>query len=309
MKRRKVEQVFVDVARSRRKRLEPFFIPAVADIVNDYVGFFKGELVKTTRSCAEIAVSSRGELMTAKHYEWDFGRVSVGERMDLSHMPALCMAGLQNDKFAIVSGTRVEVYATDELSYVFHVECTPYRLIGVGDDQIAICCASWVQVWTLGVLTCTFKLTDVNAMAFKPGLLFCGDSSGQITAWDLVTQQKVFTLVHGGYILNLALKGDLLASASCDCNCKVWDLTSFECKLVLHHPGSVQAVEFLDDFIVTAHLKFVRGQFEIDVWDYSGKKLTALRDHTHTGYPVCSMVLSGGSLVSFSMNRSVCIWN
>lgn len=181
-------------------------------------------------------------------------------------------------------------------------------LIGVGDDQVALSCSSSVQVWNLGVRTCVFKVKDVLSMAFKPGLLLYGHASGRITAWDLDTQEQVFTLVHSGCILSLALKGNLLASASNDYTCKVWDLTTFECTLILNHAAAVEAVAFLDDFIVTANRKSRQGKFEIDAWDYSGNWLTTLRDHTHNLYVTTLMVLSGGWLASFSVDHSVCIW-
>lgn len=82
-------------------------------------------------------------------------------------------------------------------------------LIGVGDDQVALSCSSSVQVWNLGVRTCVFKVKDVLSMAFKPGLLLYGHASGRITAWDLDTQEQVFTLVHSGCILSLALKFEI----------------------------------------------------------------------------------------------------
>lgn len=86
MKRRKVEQVFVDVARHRRSRLELFFIPVLADIIDDYVGFFKGEVVSVLQSDAPIAVTSQGERMTATHSGLDFGLVTVAEQQVCNRM-------------------------------------------------------------------------------------------------------------------------------------------------------------------------------------------------------------------------------
>ncbi|KAF1956341.1 WD40 repeat-like protein [Byssothecium circinans] len=116
------------------------------------------------------------------------------------------------------------------------------------------------------------------------GLVFGGDSKGNIVAWRLSDGGLAFTQpAHGDFVLALAMDKTTLASASRDHDVKVWEVEisgtgrySLQPRHILQgHTMPVLAVQLLEHFIYTAS-----GDKSIRIWNRdSGRLVQTLELH------------------------------
>jgi len=104
-------------------------------------------------------------------------------------------------------------------------------LVLAGYDQLKF--FSWDDL-KIGKLSCLWaekecskysKAKYISKVTHNAGVLYCGDSDGQITSFDIETGQKIFDFVgHDNYIHDLSTFDNGFVSVSEDGCMKIWDV-------------------------------------------------------------------------------------
>jgi WD40 repeat protein/serine/threonine protein kinase len=136
-----------------------------------------------------------------------------------------------------------------------------------------------------------------------------GPKQGRLLLWDRRTKTAEALPGHHATVMALALSpdGKTLASASYDCEVRLWDLPTRRCRRILKgHTGPVRALAFSPD---GAHIASAGSDLSIKMWNMSdGALRKSWRSHKDM---IRALTFSGDGkfLISAANDRTIKLWN
>jgi hypothetical protein len=190
-------------------------------------------------------------------------------------------------------------------------------LASLGDDCIATgavlgrfgqvatwCTSSGVQLGNCSVASTVFALATIDSERFA-----AGTSDGCILVFKHHHGKDVAEIVrienaHDGYIRDISVCGDRLASASEDRTAAVWDVTSRERFAVLRgHNGALLSVDMNQNMVVTS----AEGDdSEVRVYNVEGGyTCTAVFDWIHSSEVKSAVIIGNDHLMTASIDSTL----
>jgi len=292
--------------RATKDLLDVYFITDLSTIILDFVNQFKGVRTLSMAGTGPLGVLTNGNLIFAGFGWWTvFDGVQRRNLIQSTKIGRL--ATLQGNKFAVIGNYRIDIWIDEIPSFYLPVYTFISAIVGISNNRLAVSTGEAVCIWSLHSKQVVSRLPGtsfVRAMvAHDDNQLICGYASGAIVCWNVELRTALFSFPgHADEILCLAMLPDnRLMSGSRDFTCRVWNLATFTCELILQHQAVVNAVAFVDAYFITAIATITNSMC---VWDSTGTLL--MQRGTN---PITELVtLPDGSLACSSSVQSIRIW-
>ena len=293
--------------RATKDLLDVYFITDVSTIILDFLNQFKAVCMLSMAGTGPLGVLASGDLIFATPGCWEL--FDGAQRRSLNRSPRRVgvMVALQGNKLAVIGNFRIDIWINEIPSFSLSVDVFIRAIVGMSNNRLAVSAGHTVSIWSLDskkVLSALIEMSFVSAMVtFDDNHLICGYASGAIVCWNVELRKALFHFTgHADEILCLAMLPDnRLMSGSRDFTCRVWNLATFTCELVMQHQAVVNAVAFVDVYFVTGSATITNSMC---VWDSTGTLLMQSGTNSITNL----VMLPNGSLASSSNDEIVCVW-